>query len=985
MIKLPKLAQNEKTGVRDRLQSIQGAISRSRSSYLFFCFLVPAVIMYLIYLTRGIHPFGNGTILVLDLNGQYVYFYEALRNAICGDGSFLYTFFRGLGGEFMGMYAYYLASPLSYLVALFPADGIQEALLVIILLKVGLCGTTFGYYLHKNSRHPSKLAILTFSVLYALSAYAVVYQNNIMWIDALIWLPLLAYSIEQLIKNRRYKLFVISLSMTVMSNYYIGYMVCIFVLLYFFYYCFAHSPEALNPHKESCHMGRSLLRIILFSAMALAIAAFVVLGAYYSLGFGKSDFSNPNWSFSTKFDLLDFFTKFLPGSYDTVRPEGLPYVYCGVLSLLLVPAYFLTKKIPAREKIASVIFIVIFVVSFLIHPLDLIWHGFQKPNWLNYRYSFMLIFFLLVLAYKGFGNLKQVGERFIVSVGGLLILFTLVCSKLDFETYVESNSKLLELETVWLTVLSVIVLISVLGCLIRAKTETRRNILTGVLAGVVCIEVFCSSVTCLNQFNADVRYSTYSNYNNFLAEVRPIVEEVEELDSGFYRMEKLNHRKYNDNMALGIRGLSNSTSTLNAETIAFLNKMGYTARAHLSQYRGGNPVNDSLLGIKYLIYKNEQTEAGTYNRHYDALEQFYTPVATEGSYTAYQNPYVLSIAYGVADGTKELDLTSYDTYFERLNGMITTMLGTEEYGDVFRPIRSHTVTTSGCKTTTNSSTITYKYSEDTAVVTFKFTTTYSGEYYFYPANNSVTETDLLITRTVTDPDNPDQTMKIVSTKKKDEYLGKDTNTICSLGWLNAGETVEVSLSFESGSLRLKRHTDYFWYIDRDSFAASFEALQSNPQFQIGEDYEEDHLTGTIQTTRDDQMIQTTIPFDEGWKVYVDGEAVETYSTMDALIAFDIASAGDHTLELKYSPDIYSVGMIVSLSGLLAFVAVWVADRLIRKRRKEAIPDAYLTLGEPWILADFEEIEEDVVKDQADSPSLSDEPAEASAEEPSNQT
>ena len=214
------------------LYKIQQKIANSQYTYLFFAFLVPAVIMYIVYIALGIHPFGERSVLVLDLNGQYVYFFEALRNFVRGDASLLYSFSRALGGEFLGIYAYYLASPLSYLVALFPTAKMLEALLVIILLKTGLCGVTFGFYLHKNSHNRNKFIIVAFSVMYALCAYAVVYQNNIMWLDALICLPLITYGIEQLIKFGKYKLFVVSLATAIMSNFYMG---CyIFLLLYVF-------------------------------------------------------------------------------------------------------------------------------------------------------------------------------------------------------------------------------------------------------------------------------------------------------------------------------------------------------------------------------------------------------------------------------------------------------------------------------------------------------------------------------------------------------------------------------------------------------------------------------------------------------------------------------------------------------------------------------------------------------------------------------
>ena len=74
-------------------------------SYLLLCMLIPAAVMYLIYLARQIYPFGDGTVLVLDLNGQYVWFFEALRKCVYGDASLLYSFCRALGGEFLGIYA----------------------------------------------------------------------------------------------------------------------------------------------------------------------------------------------------------------------------------------------------------------------------------------------------------------------------------------------------------------------------------------------------------------------------------------------------------------------------------------------------------------------------------------------------------------------------------------------------------------------------------------------------------------------------------------------------------------------------------------------------------------------------------------------------------------------------------------------------------------------------------------------------------------
>jgi len=915
------------------LRVLQAKLSKCPASYLAYCFLIPVVLTYLLYLAMEIHPFGNGSVLVLDLNAQYVYFFEALRNFVHGDASLLYSFCRGLGGEFVGIYAYYLASPLSYLVALFPTDRMLEALLVLFMLKSGLCGVTFGFYLHKHSKHVNRVMVIAFSTMYALCAYAVIQQNNTMWIDALIWLPLLTYGIEQLVSRRRFKLFVIALAVTIWSNYYIGYMVCFYVVIYFFYYYLAYG-EQTNPLGEKRHLLRSLIRTAFFSLLAVAIAGFIVLGAYYSLTFGKSTFSNPNWALRSKFDLLDFFTKFLPGSYDTVRPEGLPFVYTGILTLLLVPIYFVSKKIPSREKVASLGVIVLFVLCFIASPLDLIWHGFQNPNWLNHRYSFMLCFLLLVFAYKGFANLRRVSEKFILGITAFLILFVAICEKQEFETYVESDSKLLTFQTVWLTVLAAVVFFALLCLLIRTKNVRNRENIAGILAAVVCIELYCSSLACMVQFDGDVLYSKYDGYNDFLAGTRVITEQVLEGDTSFYRMEKNVHRKVNDNMALKIRGLSNSTSTLNSDTIDFMHQMGYASQSHWSQYQGGNPVNDSLLGIKYII--DEPTDK--------VMSMLYEPAYSSDKYIAYRNPNALSVAYGV-----EKDILSYDmdyeySHFERMNGMVTAMLGSEERLSLFLPVPINDVKAVNCSTGTIQKHRKYEIPEKNAAdpksagasVTFTTIAPTDGVYYFYAPTDYARDVKIVINGANT---------------------GEGNNHIQVLGYFKAGDEIAVKMNMEAKDLYLKSDCDYFYYLDQELFEQSFSALAQNPQFVIEDGTDDDTLIGSITTAQADQTILTTIPFDKGWKVYLDGKELETYETLDALIAFDIPEAGAHTLEMRYRPTVYRIGMFLTLGGSILFVLLCVTEFAAKRKLKKHLPNCYLfsdATQEPWVLEDFDD-------------------------------
>lgn len=863
--------------------------------YLSLAFFIPAIIMYLIYVAMEIHPFGDGSVLVLDLNGQYVYFFEALRNWVCGDSSLIYSFSRSLGGEFMGIYAYYIASPLSYIVCLFPKERMLDALLCLFLLKTGGCGLTFGYYLHKTSDKLNRVSVICFSVLYALSSYCVVQQHNTMWIDCVMWLPLVALGLEQLIKYKKFKMFTFFLALSVFSNFYIGYMVCIFVAAYFFYYYFA-KIDVNNPLEEKRHFIRSLARTVLYSALACGMAMVIIYSAYYSLKFGKTDFSNPNFTPTSRFDFLDLISKLFPGSYDTVRPEGLPFVYCGVITLFLVPVYFFSNKFTAREKILSGVFILFFVLSFSLSTVDLAWHGFQRPNWLNYRYSFMLCFFLLKLAHSAFDQIEKVSSSFFGAVAAILTVLLFIIQKLDYEN-------MPDFEGIWLSLFFVGLTLSVL-CLLKKKDF--KEIVSIVLVIFISLEVFCNGLSNCLDLGDDVVYSKYSPYNNFLSGLRPVVEEIEENDPSFYRMEKTKHRKSNDNMALGIRGLSNSTSTLNAKTIAFLKRMGYASKSHWSKYLGGNPATDSLLGIKYIIAQTDK----------DDFSNYYTELYPHEEYTTYLNEYALSIAYGVNSDVNKMDMSSCSTPFERINKLYTSLTGEET--KIFVPVAYVDYSTSNMNETYISGHYKYSPIDSSSEATL---------YYYFDIPRDNTEYFFYLPS-----DYPREVKLKVDGVSFDTFYGNETTRIVSLGTeYEEGDTMRLAITPNKNEIYVKTDVNLVYYLDMDAFRNAISKL-AETQFEITK-YKEDDLKGTINTSEKNQTILTTIPYDEGWHIYLDGRKIDYSITLDALIAFEIPDIGEHTLEIKYMPKCFVIGSVCSAACICLFLVLCFIDI---KRRKCAV-------------------------------------------------
>ena len=290
------------------------------------------IILLVSYCIFGIYPFGEESVLVLDLNGQYVYYFENLRDAFWGNGSLLNSWSRNLTGEIIGMYAYYLASPFTLVVMLLPRSIMTTSLLIMQMLKVGTAAITFCWYL-RDSRKTAPYTALIFGLMYSLMGYMIVQLMDPMWLDGLIYLPIICRGIEKIIDNGKWLLFIIPLALMFIANFYIGWMIAIFCCFYFLAYYFFLSTET-SPFRFK-HMLLSGVKFASGGIIAAACAAWLLIPLYYSLSLGKFEFSEPNYAFKTQFDFIDFFVNLLPNVYDTCRPEGSPVVSVSYTHLTL--------------------------------------------------------------------------------------------------------------------------------------------------------------------------------------------------------------------------------------------------------------------------------------------------------------------------------------------------------------------------------------------------------------------------------------------------------------------------------------------------------------------------------------------------------------------------------------------------------------------------------------------------------------------------
>ena len=119
---------------------------------------------------------------------------------------------------------------------------------------------------------------------------------------------------------------------------------------------------------------------------------------------------------------------------------------------------------------------------------------------------------------------------------------------------------------------------------------------------------------------------------------------------------------------------------------------------------------------------------------------------------------------------------------------------------------------------------------------------------------------------------------------------------------------------------------YFYYENADKVDGLFSEVKEN-KAELKK-ITSSHLSGRIDINDSDSIAVISIPYDEAWKVKVDGEAVKAKPAINMLMSFDVTK-GEHEVELYYTPSGKNVGIIISLITL-SILMLWE----IKKRRSK---------------------------------------------------
>lgn len=603
-----------------------------RNLSVIIAFIIPVLALIIMFAARSIYPFGEEMYLRSDMYHQYATMLKEFQSILKNGDSLLYTWNIGLGSDIPGTYAYYLATPVYWLVGLLPSTNIPEIMAGFIIIKAGLMSATFTWYIQKHTGRRS-LASVAFGLFYAFSSYMAAYSWNLMWLDCLVLLPLITLGIERLVKRKRVILYTVSLAVAILSNYYISIMICIYLVMYFIYLALCEAE-----FKRFREFLSVLWRFALYSFLAALMAAITVLPALITL------FSTASGSFSFPTTLRFYFNFLEMIAHATMNVEAtvlsgyIPNIYCTIALFMLIPLFMMCRKISPKVKIGKAVLLLIFLFSFSMNIPTYIWHGFHYPNSLSSRQSFIYIFLILAMAYEIVTRVRVMKYLEITGcyIAGFLAIYGLqvLFGSEKYTLIMTSVSALfLTLYYIWMILKKngrIAPVVMSIALILVALTEAMIN----------------TNMTGYTTTNRTIYMQDNADYTAMLSRID---------DDGFYRVEKVTRRTKNDGAWLNYRSASEFSSTTLKRISDFYEKMGMQGSTNSFSYYGHTPLASAMLGVKYELASSEINDP------------LMTLVDSQNGYYLYENKYSLSLGYMVDSLFLDVYLSESGTPFGTQN------------------------------------------------------------------------------------------------------------------------------------------------------------------------------------------------------------------------------------------------------------------------------------------------------------------------------
>lgn len=871
---------------------------------LLLCFLTPALVLLFAFSAYGMAPFGEKSIMIMDMSGQYSEFYIGLRH-FGKMGNMFFSWSKTLGTSYIGVFAYYLSSPLSFLTLLSSEANMPIFLLFLTVLKIGLCGMTFGIYLMYMFKRRD-FSVVLFSLFYGLMSYNIVYSMCLMWIDGVIWLPIILIGIEELLKKGKRKLLATSLFCVFISTYYISYMIGAFSCIYLVYRYLSHYSDEM-PVKRLIIYFTKLISSALIAAL---LGAWFLIPTLVSLFDGKIGGANYTPQGNINFELKNLVSKLFLGSYDSITNSGMPFIYCGIVVTILFIGYFFIRSVSVKEKASTFLVASYLLASMYFINLDVAWHIFQFPNWFPYRYSFVFLFFMIFTAYKAFDSIKDLSKAFFVTFPLVSIMVAQLVLKIRYRYLDEERITL----TVKLLVFYIFCLLAInLIKHVKEKEGFDDSVkryaiafLTLTMLVISSYELYKHSIYMLKGLDKAHHYEDIKPYQEYRNAVNKLLEEAKSQKGkhDFYRVTKNFSRSINEPISFGYSGIDHYSSAYNRVVNDTLRTLGFSSAYLWITGYGSTIVTDTILNIEYLMSISPVTKRYEKLKTIENISLYRKPedrniYGEPKDLSIYRNPIALPVAF-MADSELLRKKLKAPNMFAAQNLFLSHLVGEnincferitpERYGKYSYPKEDDDYV--------------YMKSGSEGIVSYYFIAEKDMELYaYFPFNNNHTNCSVYVNDVYV----------------ANLYYGQ-YDCAHFLGSFKKGDEARIDLIFKSTYLNTRGNM--FYALDYDKFASICDEFREE---SLKVDYfDGNEIKGTV-SAKDNGTLFTSIPYDKGWSVYVDGKKVKTHKYSDTFLCIEVPK-GEHEIIFKFTHVGFVPGLILSITTLLGIITFEILQR-----------------------------------------------------------
>lgn len=860
--------------------------------YWLVAFILTAITYAITFSYMGL--LGNGKYIIArsDLKQQYIPFIEYFCSVLRGEHDYWFSWTLNMGTGTALLFAYYTLSPFNLIYLILGDDLALTATALVIVLKAAAAAATFQIFITKYLKKSYYETVL-FAMMYALCGFQVCYYFDLMWMDAFYMLPVIGIGIIKLIRERKFMCLLIAYAYVFGVNFYMGYIVGVgsFFLFVFGFLYRINSRKFRENVKIIMNFGISVV-------CALMLTAIIWLPAAIQL-FKNIEKNYPSFSMN-KCNILFLYNNLFMGQLQTLNGVT-PFIYCGLLSVILLPLYIVNRRISKKKRIYVLVSLLWFACLFLIEPLNMMMHAFDRPEMFGHRFSYVFSFLITTVCCEQFIYLRKIKKKTIYILMGFNLAVFIVCHILYPIVWNEDFNA-----NTWFALGINSLFFAIWIYIIRQIQKKNWNVLTYrvVMSFCLMLELGGNAAMCMNRMEHTVmEQENYSIWSQIQENTFAKIEDDENEDD-FYRILYMNPSNLNQGFIYDYNAVENFNSSEHAAALKAMERLGIGRGVHIVRGPGTTPITRSLLNIKYMIGGNQVEWELDGNAFYLAYEK---------------NEQALSLGYMVKEDIRNYQFE--ESPFVNQDNLLSTMTGLDI--NCFERIGMEMSIESGKYVKTDEATYLFHEEDKAGDSEFNFKAGNDGRplYVYFSQDRYLDQTggaDMPWIET------NDVTYTLENTVVTPELLPPRIVQIGTDEEGNYAFSIVMPEELEADYY----NKAYFCYYDDSEFQRGYNVLKEQ-QWNIKE-YKDGYVKGTIDVAEKGIMF-TSIPYDEGWTILVNGVETESAELLDnAFIGVELEK-GSFEIEMFYEPLGKKEGEMVSVITLAVIIMVNIASILIKKK------------------------------------------------------